>query len=207
MNAPTTHSAPVLDLPYDLARSLARGVLVRVVTGSHLHGFAHAGSDHDSWLVVHEPRDHSGTWTAKKAFQSVERHDDKPDVDVTVVGLTTWLHYCSNGVPQALDVMFATGPHVEVDNLGGMRRAFRANPNTATPSYRRMMRQIVQERADVPKMRRHAFRLGFNLLDLQRTGRFNPSLSPALRERVLALAEHEDGFEARLETLTGLKFD
>lgn len=147
----TTPPQPPADLPADLARNLAAGPLLRVVTGSHLHGFATPDSDHDPGVVVAEPRDHTGTLAAKKVWQTVERHDDKPDVDVTVVGLSTWLRYCDQGIPQALDVMFAHGMPVQVDAFPHLRAGYRANPNTATASFRRMMNQIVQHRVAVPQ--------------------------------------------------------
>lgn len=88
-------------IPYDLRRE----PLLRAVTGSRLHGFAHPGSDHDAWHVVAEPKDHSLTLAARRIYQAIEKPEGGPVTDVTYVGLNTFLRYCAAGIPQALEAL------------------------------------------------------------------------------------------------------
>lgn len=192
-------------LPGDLSRALNAGPLVHVVVGSSLHGFAHAGSDHDAWIIVPEPRDHNPSRAARKSFQVVEVVDGRT-YDTTVVGVSTWLVFASHGTPQALDVMFATGNCVEVDHFAALRRAFRACPTAAARSFRRHLGRIVDERSEDPKQRRHAFRMALNLHEIYATGRYNPTLTEAQKTLVLGLAAERDGFEERLSKFSRLDF-
>ena len=134
-------------LPYSMRTALTQGPLLRVVTGSRLHGFAHGGSDHDAWVVVPEPRDVSATLAAKRIFQAIDRHEHADGAttvtDVTYVGVDTFLGYVANGVPQALEALFA--PEPEVDRLGPFRLAYRVNPHAMRASYRRMLCHIVSD--------------------------------------------------------------
>jgi hypothetical protein len=200
---------PPSGLPAALLDAFERGPLLRVITGSRLHGFAHAGSDFDEWIIVPEPRGAEGVSRIRHAFQSI---DDEEGTDVTVAGLTTWLHYCSTGVPQALDVMFASNrrgqdPAVILDRLGPLRASFRTNGPVVREHFRAFIKQIALNRAEEQKQRRHAFRLALNLRSIQESGRYNPTLSYDERQWVLDQAASRNGFEERLIAHTGMTFD
>lgn len=194
-------------IPYDLTGA----PLLRSVVGSRLHGFAHTGSDHDAWHVVPEPEDHSPTLAAKRIFQVIEASlvEDadggryEVTTDVTYVGIDTFLRYCANGVPQALETLYS--PEPEVDLLGSaFRFSYRVDPHTMRASYRRQVKSNILPRADEPKQRRHGFRLALNLDTALTHGWFNPRLTDAERAHVLSQAEARDGFEQRLEDALGM---
>lgn len=181
-------------IPFDLDVA----PVLRVVTGSRLHGFAHADSDFDAWVVLPQARDHSETHRARTSFQAIEKPDDGPVIDTTYVGLTTFLHYCAMGSPQALETLYA--PEPEIDLIGpAFRFGYRVNPNTMRASYRRQIIQNILPRADDVKFRRHGFRLALNLDTALRHGWFNPTLSESERGQVASAAANEHRFVARLE--------
>lgn len=156
-------------------------VLFKTQHGSHLYGLNHAGSDEDFYTVVDRPRGARYKW----AKQTIVDGEDSVRVD-----LPTWLRWCDKGVPQALEAMFAPNPMV--DKIPSLRAAYRAG-GEARSTYTRTIRNFVE--ADDFKRRRHAVRLGFNLRDLLKTGRFNPVMK---RQQVFianGLAEHLRGEE------------
>lgn len=146
MSAPTT--APTL--------------LVRAVTGSHLYGLAHAGSDLDFYEV------YDRLPGIRQARQTITG-----DLDVTRVGLSKFMAMADAGVPQALEVMFAPTDRCEVDVLADLRRAYRANVPEARATYARTIKNFAA--ATDAKRQRHARRLAANLTSLERWGRFDPT--------------------------------
>ena len=140
-------------------------MLFQTVHGSRLYGLAHAGSDYDWYTVVSKVK------TAKATYA---KHKVVDDLDTTVLDLGTWLKQCQEGVPQALEAMFSNmAVH---DELG----AFRAGYRVGTQVYERYYRTIKSfALSEEYKRKRHALRLALNLNEMGRTGRFNPTLSPA----------------------------
>lgn len=138
-------------------------VLFKTRHGSHLYGLNHADSDEDFYTVVDRPRGRR----YKYSKQTIHNNEDS-----VVVNLSTWLRLCEKGVPQALEAMFAPNPLI--DNLPFLRSAFRAGI-PARQTYARTITNFVMN--DDFKRRRHAVRLGFNLRDLGRYGRFNPVMT------------------------------
>lgn len=141
-------------------------ILFRTIHGSHLYGLAHAESDKDFYTVV--SREKRGA-RKKYAKQSI-----KDGIDSMTVDLSTFMHMCEEGVPQALEAMFSPTDMVEIDTIEALRRGYRVNTAKATRTYRRTIRNFAE--GDFKK-RRHAARLAINMSEFQETGRFNPQLN------------------------------
>lgn len=135
--------------------------LYQVAHGSRLYGLNHADSDVDLWQV----------WDKLPAGMSGKRntHDR---VDLMVLSLPHFLDLVHRGAPQALEAMFA--PKQPIDMLWHYRRAYRANSLVATSVYQSAIHRF--EASPVPKVRRHAARLEFDLHHLHAHGRFDPQL-------------------------------
>lgn len=140
-------------------------VLLKTIHGSHLYGLSHAGSDEDWYTVVSR---HKRGAKKKYAKQNITDGVDNMKVD-----LSTFVHFCQEGVPQALEALFA--PEPEVDLLTAYRWSYRVNTANVTRTYRRTMRNFAMD--DSLKKRRHACRLAINLGTMLREGRFNPRMT------------------------------
>lgn len=139
--------------------------LLETVHGSHLYRLAHEGSDVDTYRVIDGFRG---------ARPNRVRHtvDREAGTDVTVVGLSTFMHLCEEGVPQALEAMFS--PVAVVDRMAELRSAYRVGWTTRR-TYMRTAKNFIN--GDTEKKQRHACRLLLNLDVALRYGRFDPVLS------------------------------
>lgn len=138
-------------------------ILFKTPHGSHLYGLAHENSDQDFFVVV----DRNPTNKKKFAKQSIV-----DGIDVTIMDLGTWLHYCEIGVPQCLEAMWST--QAEIDLIGPLRAGYTAAPSV----YERYLRTIKSFALEGDfKHKRHALRLAMNLRVMSRRGRFNPTLT------------------------------
>lgn len=153
-------------------------VLFRTEHGSRLYGLSHADSDYDYYTVVDKVK------TAKASYST---HKIVDKLDSVVVDLGTWLNNCRKGVPQALEAMFATEPHVMVDFIGPLRAGYKVGSDEVWDRYLRTIKSFAME--DTFKHKRHALRLALNLKEIRNCGRFNPTLSPVNIELVNGLAE------------------
>lgn len=156
-------------------------VLFKTRHGSHLYGLNHAASDEDFYTVVDRPRGRR----YKYAKQTI--HDGE---DSLTINLPTWLRICEKGVPQALEAMFAPNPLV--DNIPWLRAAYRAGSGVRQ-TYARTITNFVMD--GTFKRKRHAVRLGFNLRDIGRYGRFNPVLNESQKVIANTLATVLEGEE------------
>lgn len=138
-------------------------VLLETVHGSHLYGLAHPGSDLDVYKVV---------WSWRRSRKNDVKSVIKGGVDTTTVGLSTFMHFCEEGVPQALEAMFS--PIATVDRLAELRAAYHVG-SAMRKTYHRTATNFIN--GDTEKKQRHACRLLLNLKEAERTGRFNPRLS------------------------------
>ena len=147
-------------------------VLLRTVTGSHLYGLAHSGSDLDYYVVVAD----NPTVRRRYAHQSIV-----DGVDTTTLDLSTWLHQVEAGVPQACEALMARAP--EVDLLPSFRSAFVLGSGVWA-RYLQTIKSHAFEDVGTPqhilKRKRHALRYAWNLREMRETGRFNPTLTPHL---------------------------
>lgn len=154
-------------------------VLFKTVHGSRLYGLSHEDSDYDYYTVVDKVK-------SKKAKFSTHKIVD--EVDSVVVDFGTWIDQCTIGVPQALEAMFASEPHVQVDEIEAFRNGFK----TGTQVYDRYLRTIKSfafSEKDADKRKRHSLRLALNLKQMRKYGRFNPTLLPVERELITSLAK------------------
>lgn len=139
-------------------------VLFETVHGSNLYGLAHSESDNDTYVVLDKVK----TSRAKYAKQKISGTEDSMTVD-----FGTWLGQCVNGVPQACEAMFSTMP--VVDHIA----EFRAGYRIGTGALERYLRTITSFcMTQDPKRKRHGLRLALNAFDFQRTGRFEPTMTP-----------------------------
>jgi len=148
--------------------------LFRGVSGSHLYGLNHAGSDLDYFVII----DKGSTKRARYAKQVI-----KSGVDSIETDLSTFMRYTEKGVPQYLEQMFSTVP--DLDLIEDLRLRYRANPYQVERTYVRTIRNFWE--ADDDKRKRHAWRLYLNLTDLWETERFDPRMTCAERDLVLEL--------------------
>lgn len=166
-----------------------REVLFSTPHGSHLYNLAHADSDRDTYTVVtRSPHvQHNGT-RARYAKQKIRDGED-----AMVLDLSTFMLLCDKGAPQALEAMFSPSPTTDlIKNLRGSYRVSTA----VLPTYLRTIKHFTL--AGDFKRRRHALRLAMNANELDRTGRFNPTLTSMQAEVITKLATRHEA-EACLE--------
>lgn len=141
-------------------------VLFKTVHGSRLYGLAHADSDEDFYTVLDKVPNRKARYAKQKIYDTGE--------DSMTVDFGTWLGMCVNGVPQALEAMFASGEAVEHDELAHFRAGFRVSTG-ASERYLRTIRNFCYTQD--AKRKRHGLRLALNMHDFTRHGRFNPTLT------------------------------
>lgn len=139
--------------------------LLETVHGSHLYGLAHEGSDLDTYRVIER-------FAGARLNRVRHSVDKEAGTDVTIVGLSTFMHLCEEGVPQALEAMFS--PAATIDELAELRAAYRVGW-TMGRTYMRTATNFIN--GDTEKKKRHAIRLLLNLNEAEVSGRFNPVLS------------------------------
>lgn len=160
-------------------------VLFKTVHGSRLYGLAHENSDHDFYTVVSKVR----TAKAKYARQTIV-----DGVDSMVVDFGTWLRQCEMGVPQALEAMFSE--QALVDKIEEFRLGYRVGTEVWSRYLRTIKSFALNEETDEKfkfKKKRHALRLSFNLNELSRYGRFNPTFDKGMADLMSLGAKHLDG--------------
>ena len=130
-------------------------LLIRSDAGARLAG-SRIASPVETWEVF----DHlSCRHTAR---QRVRWRADGSCTETVQIGLGQWLKLCHDGVPEALDVMFAPADRVDVDLLDELRAGWRAEQHTVDAYARRAAGA-------------HDRRLAYNLGELRRWGRYDPT--------------------------------
>lgn len=112
--------------------------------------------------------------------------------DVTEMDLGTFARFAYDGVPQALEAMYAPQDAVLVDHLAEYRHAFRPSLPAMRDNYRRVIRNhcTLEHTA---KQRFHALRLAFNFYEAQSgDGQFNPRLDDEVVKWFIELAQPEE---------------
>lgn len=145
--------------------------ILETVHGSHLYGLEHPGSDTDIFKVV------AGSRGARQKVTG--------DLDSTVIGLDKFLEYVFRGSHQSCEALFS--PYATVHPY--YAPLFSQIRVTGADAFARYRRTIYSFSYGDDKMRRHAVRLGFNLRDLRKYGRFNPALSEDQRTKVIVLSQ------------------
>ena len=138
--------------------------------GSHLYGNNHNDSDKDFYCITSSPhpsRIHKKTRVVKHMSHRY---------DVTEMDLSTFSRFAYDGIPQALEAMYAPQEAVLLDKLSEYRHSFRASLPAMRDNYRRVIRNHDGEDL-TPKKRFHALRLATNFHEAANgNGRFNPRL-------------------------------
>lgn len=164
-------------------------ILLLTRMGSHLYGNSHEDSDKDFYLIssdTHPYRIH------KK--HSVVKHMAHR-YDLTKMDLSTFAMFAYDGVPQALEAMYAPDSAVLVDNIREYRKSFRAS----IPAMRAIYDDVIYRFRGLdkkPKMRFHALRLATNFREAsENDGRFNPVMSEEESRYFKYLAQPENYIE------------
>lgn len=140
--------------------------------GSHLYGLAHSESDLDFFRVVAG----SGR-TKQKVYEN--------GLDVTTMPLDTFLKHVFDGSHQSCEALFSPSAWVHPD----YRPLFDNMVVTGADVFARYRRTIDAFAHGTLKQRRHAVRLGFNLADLRRSGRFNPVMTEDQKYKAIVLSQ------------------
>lgn len=139
-------------------------LLLRTIHGSRLYGLSHAESDYDYFEVY--------GWNKFRGKQKISGGDDR-----TRQSYDRFMRYCEKGVPQYLEAMFSR--MADIDNFPFNRMEYGINHVNVRDTYLRTIKSFWLagiEENDFKK-KRHSARLSLNYLDMQKTGRFNPTLS------------------------------
>lgn len=144
-------------------------ILLSTVTGSHLYGMNHAGSDVDRLIVTTVmPIETRTTRRRQKAIVTVTQ-----DLDTTIFQLSPFMNHANNGVPRMLEAMFSE--KADIDRISEFRHGFHADAIQMCNSYRSSTETF--KKFDF-KRRRHMLRQALNLNEaLNGNLRFNPTLS------------------------------
>lgn len=156
-------------------------LLLRTLHGSHLYGLAHGGSDLDYYSVVSR--------ASRGNRKKCARQTINAGLDEMVLDLSTFRNFCDEGVPQALEALFA--PEPEVDLLTDFRANYMVDTARAVRTYKRTAHNFSMGNL---KQKRHALRLALNLYELLETGRFNPTLSTEEASMITHMARSNEFF-------------
>lgn len=133
--------------------------ILETVHGSHLYGMNHADSDLDIFRVVRY-----GTKTLHKITE---------EADVTTVPFDLFMRNVFSGSHQSCEALFSPLATVH-SQYAPLFSGLRITGADVFAKYRRTIHSFSY---GPMKQRRHAVRLGYNLADLRRTGRFNPVMT------------------------------
>lgn len=115
--------------------------------------------------------------------------------DLTKMDLGTFAMFAYDGVPQALEAMYAPDSAVLVDNIREYRKSFRAS----IPAMRATYDDVIHSFRGLdkkPKMRFHTLRLATNFREAsENDGRFNPVVSEKELQYFKYLAQPENYIE------------
>ena len=143
--------------------------------GSHLYGLAREDSDLDFFRVVR---------TGAKT-----KHLMRGQFDLTEVPLELFLRNIYSGSHQSCEALFSPSAWVHPD-WKPMLSGWRVTGEDAFSKYRRTIKKFSY---GTPKQKRHAMRLGYNLAELRKTGRFNPVMTPGQITTATAVSELYSG--------------
>jgi hypothetical protein len=145
--------------------------ILETVHGSHLYGLNHSGSDRDFFRVV------TGSGNTK--------HTITGENDITQMPFDRFMANIFSGSHQSCEALFS--PLATIDpRYDPLFKGIRVTGSDVFAKYRRTIRAFSY---GTMKQRRHAVRLGFNLADLRRDGRFNPVLTEDQKMKVAILSQ------------------
>lgn len=146
-------------------------VILETIHGSHLYGMNHADSDRDIFRVL--------------ATTGRTKHKITEESDLTQMPLDRFLENVFHGSHQSCEALFS--PLATVDpKYCPMFDNIRVTGADVFARYRRTIHAFSY---GPMKQRRHAVRLGFNLSDLRKYGRFNPRLTDDQKMKVVVISQ------------------
>lgn len=155
-------------------------------SGSHLYGNNHCDSDKDFYCVTSEPHPSRIHKKTKVVKHMAYRYD------MTEMDFGTFARFAYEGVPQALEAMYAPQEAVLIDKLSAYRAQFRPSLPAMRDNYRRVIRNHCTLE-HTTKQRFHALRLAINFHQAQNgDGRFNPRLDEDVIKWFTELAQEEN---------------
>lgn len=147
-------------------------VILQTIHGSRLYGLNHADSDYDFFRVI-----------LKGSNKTM--HKVTEEMDYTQMPLDRFLENVFHGSHQSCEALFS--PVATIDPK--YRPLFEAIRVTGEDAFARYRRTIHAFSYGTMKQRRHAVRLGFNLSDLRKYGRFNPQLTEDQKTKVAVISQ------------------
>lgn len=150
--------------------------------GSRLYGFAHAGSDVDTFTVTDS--------RSRKVSQSVQGDDDR-----CVVGVHRFLELAMGGSHQSVEALYSPlKMWADTDSARQWRpllESVRVGGGEVSAKFERTIRKFSHGNF---KQRRHAARLSLHLMEIRQCGRIvNVRLQPAQVEWCARVAEQHQG--------------
>jgi len=156
-------------------------VLYKTIHGSRLYGLSNANSDEDYYIVT-------PTVNTKRLINAKQKIIG--NLDTVAVDFSSFVALAHRGNPQALETMFSQKS--KSDFFEDYRAGFFTSEAGVIETYLKTIKSfslVDDDDAKAYKYRRHAMRLSTNLEELMYTGRFNPTLSPAVVRNISKLAE------------------
>lgn len=145
--------------------------LLTTIHGSRLYGTHHADSDLDQYVVTEfGPAKHKVDGT-----------------DLTVIGFKDFQRKIHKGTHQALEAAFSRKAEVD-PSIRSYLQGLRIYSPEIEATYTRTIKGICLSNDDL-KHRRHAVRIAYNLIDLRKYGRFNPTMTESQIRTATYLAE------------------
>lgn len=157
-----------------------RTAILETIHGSRLYGLSHVGSDEDLFRVVRYRR---------KPLVSVRTRDDGSVLDYVEFGLDDFVKNVYNGSHQSCEALWSPYATIHPDYVEYLNN-LRVTGADVFARYRRTIKAFSY--GDLKK-RRHAVRLGFNLSDLRKDGRFNPVLTEDQKYKTILLSQLYSG--------------
>ncbi len=160
-------------------------ILLNTVHGSYLYGLNTPTSDKDYYEVYDFP------WKVYRPRKQNKQVIDE-SVDTTSISVERFTDLCIKGVPQSVEVLFSNSSKWLYNDdswyhiSDGIRKLLQRHIPSVLETYKRTAWNFFEK--DDFKKNRHALRLCLNAKDLKKTGSFDPTLQPNVREEITQFA-------------------
>lgn len=156
-------------------------IIFTTIHGSRLYGFAHEGSDYDTFTVTDS--------RSRKLRQSV-----RGDSDQVTVGIDRFIELAWGGSHQSCEALFSPFKQwADTDAAHRWRPMLESMRVCGGDAFAKYERTITKFCYGDFKRRRHAIRLTVNLMGLRLSGRFSPVATPQQVETWTKRAERYEG--------------
>ncbi len=158
-------------------------IIFTTIHGSRLYGFAHAGSDFDTFTVTDS--------TSQRVKQSVDGEGN----DRAIVGIDRFLSLAVSGSHQSVEALFSPVKEwADTDSARKWRTLIESVKIGGPDVFEKYERTIRKFSHGDFKRRRHAVRLRLNLDELRMSQRIDRvRLTPAMVSHCTVLAERFEG--------------